>query len=149
MATVGRHLENEPGALVTWIPRVIATYVTLVVIAGGLTLAWVLMGSSSVGKQPKAPSVSLPQGTPSTGSVPASGDVTRSTDDGSDLVANAKRIKPLEDITKGDRVIFRGQVCIWQLWNGNLNTSTIKCPGRNRLLTQTARLTPVELKPGG
>ncbi|HST84222.1 MAG TPA: hypothetical protein VLL08_20975 [Kineosporiaceae bacterium] len=147
MATVGRHSEREPGTLVTWIPRVIATYVSLVLIIGGLTLGWILMGSGSGDTPPKVPPViSIPKGASSTDSGP-SNDLTRSTEDPSGLVANAKRIKPLENIEKGDRVIFRGQVCVWQLWNGNLNTSTIKCPGRNRFQTQTGRLTPVELKP--
>jgi hypothetical protein len=135
MASVGRHSDNAPGALLTWIPRVIATYVALVLIVGGLAFGWVLMGSGG----------SKPSKGPPIVSTATSGDLTRSTDEPA-LVANAKRIKPLEDIKKGDRVIFRGQVCVWQLWNGDINTSTIKCPGRNRFLTQTGRLTPVELK---
>jgi hypothetical protein len=67
---------------------------------------------------------------------------------GDELITNARKLKPLEDIQKGDRVIFRGRVCVWRLWNNNINTSTIKCPGKNLFQTQTARLTPVELRGG-
>jgi hypothetical protein len=65
-----------------------------------------------------------------------------------DLVANAKRIKPLEDIKKGDRVIYQGHVCHWLLWDLNINTSTIKCETGKAFQIQTGRLTPVELATG-
>ncbi len=167
MATLGRHSDGKPGALLTWIPRVIIAYVVLVLIIGGLTLGWVLTGSSSnnstwkgqaaipipsrpppSGSVPagSVPTSSSPAGSVPTGSVPSSGELNGSADD--DLVANALKIKPLENIERGDRVIFRGKVCAWQMWNRTINTSTIKCPGRNVFQTQTGRLTPVELKRG-
>jgi hypothetical protein len=65
-----------------------------------------------------------------------------------DLVANALAVKPLEDIQKGDRVIYQGHVCRWILWNKDINTSTIKCPGQKQFQIQTGRLTPVEKKTG-
>ena len=136
MATLGRHSDREPRTLLTWIPRVIIGYVALVLVIGGLTLGWVLMRSNS-GSALTSPSVTQ-TGTPSS---PA-----RAVSEESVLVANAKKVKPLEDLERGDRVIFRGRVCIWQLWNNSINTSTIKCPGRNPFQTQTGRLTPVELR---
>lgn len=65
-----------------------------------------------------------------------------------DLVAAAMKVKPLEDIQKGDRVIYQGHVCRWQLWDLNINTSTIKCASRKAFQIQTGRLTPVELATG-
>lgn len=65
-----------------------------------------------------------------------------------DLVARARQIKPLEDIHKGDRVLYQGSVCTWQLWDKDITTSTIKCPGAKAFQIQTGRLTPVELKTG-
>lgn len=61
------------------------------------------------------------------------------------LVDNAQLIKPLEDLDKGDRVLFRERVCLWQGWNKNINTSTITCTGKT-LKVATARLTPLEQK---
>jgi hypothetical protein len=145
MATLGRHSDSEPGML-TWIPRIILIYVGLVLVIGGLTLGWILMGSTFSAPRERPPVVSIPTGPPPT-VTPTRNDVSRSTEDDTELIANAKRIKPLEDIDRGDRVIFRGQVCTWQLWTRTINTSTIKCPGRSRFQTQTARLTPVELRP--
>ncbi len=65
-----------------------------------------------------------------------------------DLVQRAAEVKPLEDIKKGDRVLYQGHVCRWQLWNLNINTSTIKCTSGKAFQIQTGRLTPVELKTG-
>jgi len=147
MATLGRHSESESGALLTWIPRIIFSYVALVMIAGGLTLIWILMGSGSDGSPRNPAAVSLPSGTPPDPAPTGRGKAATPKAGGrSDLVANARKIKPLEDIEKGDRVLFRGRVCTWQLWSKNINTSIIKCPGRELLQTQTARLTPVELR---
>lgn len=145
MATLGRHSDSESFALHNWVPRVIFGYVVLVLVVGGMTLGWILMGSDSH-DPPKKGSIAspLPGGLPADAAPNASKQAPPPRD--AALVANAKKIKPLENIQKGDRVIFRGRVCIWQLWNRNINTSTIKCSGRNRFQTQTARLTPVELK---
>jgi hypothetical protein len=65
-----------------------------------------------------------------------------------DPVARARQVKPLEDIQAGDRVLYQGHVCTWQLWNGSINTSTITCPGQKSFEIQTGRLTPVESKEG-
>ena len=57
-------------------------------------------------------------------------------------------MKPLEDIEKGDRVIYQEHVCVWLLWDRNINTSTIRCRGQHAFQIQTGRLTPVELRDG-
>jgi hypothetical protein len=63
-----------------------------------------------------------------------------------DPVAAARKVKPLEDIEKGDRVLYRAKVCIWRGWNGSISTSIITCPGDDEIRIQTGRLTPVELR---
>ncbi len=65
------------------------------------------------------------------------------------LVRDALGLKPLEDIESGDRVIYQGKVCTWQKWDGNINTSMIKCPGEKAFEIETGRLTPVERKSKG
>lgn len=60
-------------------------------------------------------------------------------------VAAALKIKPLEDLQKGDRVIYQNHPCIWLAWNKNITTSTIRCTG-DSFQIQTGRLTPVEKK---
>lgn len=66
-----------------------------------------------------------------------------------DLVAKAMKMKPLEDIEKGDRVLYQGHTCRWMSWDKNINTSTIKCPGEKAFQIQTGRLTPVEMRTPG
>ncbi len=65
---------------------------------------------------------------------------------GDDLVERARKTKPLEDISRGDRVLYQGHVCTWLSWDRNINTSSIRCPAAVAFTTETGRLTPVELK---
>jgi hypothetical protein len=78
----------------------------------------------------------------------------------SDLAVAARRLKPLQDLTRGDRVLFEGRVlpghgmagdqhrrlCTWLQWGGSTSTSTIQCDGQV-FQTSTVKLTPVELAP--
>lgn len=66
-------------------------------------------------------------------------------------VEAARKIKPLEDLKKGDRVLYGGDVCRWQEWDesisineATISSSIINCPERDDLAVPTARLTPVE-----
>jgi hypothetical protein len=92
------------------------------------------IGSSSLA--PEASVLSLPA--PSTGPIPKIVRISQ------DPIVAAKSLKPLVDIQKEDRVIYHGVTCKWIEWNGNINTSVIKCPGRSLLHTDTVQLTPVE-----
>jgi len=63
-----------------------------------------------------------------------------------DPVTAAKQVKPLAEIRRDDRVIYRGALCHWRAWRGDLSTSVIKCPGTSQFPTRTVLLTPVEIK---
>lgn len=63
-----------------------------------------------------------------------------------DLVANARKILPLEDISNGDRVLYQGHLCYWREWQGTIAVSKIECGEGNVFQVPTGRLTPVELK---
>jgi hypothetical protein len=75
-----------------------------------------------------------------------------------DPITLARHTKPLQDLKKGDRVLYEGAVkpgvavdptdprrvvCTWVLWNKNIGSSLIKC-GAHTFLVPTGRLTPVE-----
>jgi hypothetical protein len=128
-----RQAEPPPTG---WImPTVITFSIVAVMVAGSVTY------SMFDGDDPRAGSTLPSAGT--TTSVPSTGPTSLSP---ADLIDNARQIKPLEDIVRDDRVIYRGAVCRWRQWNKDISSSTIKCPGRAQFKVATARLTPVELR---
>lgn len=62
-----------------------------------------------------------------------------------DPVEAARKIKPLEDIEPGDRVLYQGSLCVWDEWAGDIDVSVITCDDETFEI-QTGRLTPVELR---
>lgn len=138
---VGRHKVHS-SANPRWLIIVIIA-AGLLLIACMIALVFTLTG----GHHSQAPTAPVtPDQTPIARTY--TGPATEVTSVPKDLIARAKQIKPLEDIHKGDRVLYQGHVCTWQTWDKDITTSTIKCPGEKAFQIQTGRLTPVELKTG-
>jgi hypothetical protein len=137
-----RHKGEDPFADKAVIAFIVVT--TIIIVAALFVLRSHLddeVVSVSVRTVTTAPSVDITTiaPVPSPSATPVVGGGTHV-----DLVAAARLVKPLEDITKGDRVLYRGQVCRWLSWDLNINTSTIKCATGDAFQIQTGRLTPVE-----
>jgi hypothetical protein len=109
-------------------------------IGGGMVMGiYKFVYGSSIGGDALAPEASvmaLP--TPTTGPAPK---IIRVAED---PIVTAKKVKPLADVQKDDLVIYQGITCSWVQWNGNVNSSVIKCPGRAAFRTNTIQLMPVQ-----
>jgi hypothetical protein len=132
-----RHSANPSY---NWALLVVAAFVAVILLGAGAYLGDIFRSSDPPQSlTPIHAPVLLPAAPPRPTPTPSPS---------ADLVAAALKVKPLEDIHKGDRVIYQGHVCRWLLWNLNINTSTIKCAAGKAFQIQTGRLTPVELATG-
>lgn len=67
-----------------------------------------------------------------------------------DALSQARRMKPLSKLIKGDRVINEQNparpLCTFQLWSGSIAQAVIQCEGGSQQITiKTGFLTPVEV----
>lgn len=143
MATRERRHRNETPPRRGPIGPMICTGLILATLVSALVVAALADDAPQEGTHEAAPTTQTAT-TPGTTPTP---EATTTTSPTEDLVVSAQRIKPLEDIEKGDRVIYQGDVCTWLKWEGDINVSTIRCEERTFDI-QTGRLTPVEHKDG-
>lgn len=139
-----RHIEKERR----WeLPLILAGIMTLVVIIGLAVWAFLPGKSSIVAGDPADVAISTTTSTTTAGPVPSDATPTP-TEQKDDLVAQAREVKPLEDLDPGDRVLYQEHLCYWRAWMGSVSTSKIECTEGDPFQIQTARLTPVERKSG-
>jgi hypothetical protein len=131
MPATSRHKIHNPRA--DWVLPIVILFTLAAVIIG------VYLVTGMLNDDPRAGSTQ-----PRASTQPGAGAVVPPTLSREQMLDNARRLKPLEDLEEGDRVLYKGRVYTWESWHKSIDTSRIRSVTGKEFEVPTGRLTPVE-----